>query len=54
MTIDDKITLLRDELNRLLLSNASYDEVYNLSVVLDNLIIRYYEEHKKNNNNIKN
>ncbi|WP_252187552.1 aspartyl-phosphate phosphatase Spo0E family protein [Anaeromonas gelatinilytica] len=53
MTIDDKITFLRDELNKLLLSNANYDEIYKLSVALDKLITKYYVEHKKNNSTIK-
>lgn len=54
MTIDDKIVYLRDELNRLILSNASYDEIYRLSVALDNLIIKYYAQYKNEHNNIKN
>ncbi|MBS4540095.1 Spo0E family sporulation regulatory protein-aspartic acid phosphatase [Clostridium sp. D2Q-11] len=47
--MDDKIDYLRDELNRLILNNANYDEIYRLSVALDDLIIKYYANYKKNN-----
>ena len=40
--LNDEICKLRDELNKKIEENASYDEIYKLSVELDQLIAKFY------------
>ena len=40
--LNDEICKLRDKLNKKIEENASYDEIYKLSVELDELIAKYY------------
>ncbi|WP_165442920.1 Spo0E family sporulation regulatory protein-aspartic acid phosphatase [Senegalia massiliensis] len=51
MKINEKINIFRDELNYLISINASYDEIYKLSIYIDSLILKYYREIKKNKSN---
>ena len=48
--INDEIRKKREELNKSIEENKSYDEIYKISVELDELIAEYYkmEEAKKN------
>lgn len=46
MTINEKIKFYRDELNYLISNEANYDEIYKLSVYIDNLIIKFYNQDK--------
>ena len=46
MTINEKIKFYRDELNHLILNEADYDEIYKLSVYIDNLILKFYNQDK--------
>jgi hypothetical protein len=51
-----QIEELREKLYKLLDSNVDFDEVYKVSVKLDELIVRYYNEvylNPKLNNNYK-
>ena len=41
--LNDEICKLRDKLNKSIEENASYDEIYKLSVELDELIAEYYK-----------
>ncbi len=43
MIIED-INELREKLDRLIVSNAPYEEIYNLSVRIDKLLIAYYKK----------
>lgn len=51
--LNDEICRKRDELNKSIEKNRDYSEIYKLSVELDELISRYYEEEqeKKRNKN---
>jgi len=40
--LNDKIRKKREELNRSIEENKSYDEIYKISVELDELIAKYY------------
>ena len=40
--LNDEICKLRDKLNKSIEENASYDEIYKISVELDELIVRFY------------
>lgn len=40
--LNDEICNLRDKLNNSIEQNKSYDEIYNLSVELDELIAQFY------------
>ena len=40
--LNDEICNLRDKLNKSIEENASYDEIYKLSVELDQLIAKFY------------
>ena len=40
--LNDEICKLRDKLNKKIEENASYDEIYKISVELDELIAKYY------------
>lgn len=46
--LNDEICKLRDKLNRSIEQGDDYDITYQLSVELDELIAKYYEELKKN------
>ena len=54
--LNDEICKLRDKLNESIITGQDYEEIYKLSVELDELIAKYYtkkalqkirEEHKK-------
>ena len=45
--LNDEICKLRDKLNRSIEQGEDYSITYNLSIQLDDLIAKYYEELKK-------
>lgn len=45
--LNDEICKKRDELNKCIESGKSYDEIYKLSIELDELIDKYYKTPKK-------
>ncbi len=45
--LNDEIRKKREELNKSIEENKSYDEIYKISVELDDLIAEYYREQKK-------
>ena len=45
--LNEEICKLRDKLNESIENNADYEEIYKLSVELDELIARYYKNEKK-------
>lgn len=49
MILNDEICKLRDELNMSIIEGKDYDIIYSLSVKLDKLIAKYYEEEKIKN-----
>lgn len=49
--LNDEICKKRDELNKSIEENKDYSEIYKLSVELDELISRYYEEEQKKRKN---
>ena len=55
--IEEKIQIKRKQLNESIEKNGKYEEVYRLSVELDDLITEFYKESKekkKNKNILKN
>ncbi len=54
--INDEICKLRDELNKSIVEGEDYKIVYKISIELDELIAKYYQEasreHKKRQKNI--
>ena len=42
--LNDEICNLRDKLNKSIEENASYDEIYRISVELDELIAEFYKK----------
>lgn len=42
--LNDKIRKKREELNRSIEENKNYDEIYQISIELDELIAAYYRE----------
>ena len=44
--LNEEICKLRDKLNESIENNADYEEIYKLSVELDELIARYYKKEK--------
>ncbi len=44
--LNDEIRKKREELNKSIEENRNYDYIYKISVELDELIARYYREHK--------
>lgn len=48
MKICEQIIDLRDKLNKSIVEDANYDDIYSLSVELDNLIIQYYRTSYEN------
>lgn len=49
--LNDEICKLRDKLNKSIEQGEDYNVTYKLSVELDELISKYYEEIKNNKNN---
>ncbi len=49
--LDDKILKARDKLNESIITGKDYDEIYRLSVELDELIAKYYNVNIEKNNN---
>lgn len=45
--INDEICELRDKLNKSIEDGESYDKIYELSVQLDKLIAKFYNEKNK-------
>ena len=45
--INDEICKLRDELNKKIEEGADYEEIYKISVSLDELIAKYYGKTKE-------
>lgn len=45
--LNDEIRKKREELNRSIEENKSYDEIYRISVELDELIAEYYRKKNK-------
>jgi len=45
--LDDKILKARDKLNESIITGKDYDEIYKLSVELDELIAKYYNGSNK-------
>lgn len=43
----NEINVLREELNKSIVKNDSYDTIYKLSIKLDKLIAQYYKEKVK-------
>lgn len=43
MIVED-INKLRDELDKLILSNAPYEKIYNASIKIDRLLVDYYKQ----------
>lgn len=41
--LNDEIRKKREELNKSIEENKSYDEIYKISVELDELIVEYYK-----------
>ena len=46
--IDDEICKTRNELNKSIEDGVAYSKIYEISVKLDKLIAKYYEENAKN------
>lgn len=46
--INKQILKLRDELNNSIINGADYEEVYKLSIELDELITQYYSNEIEN------
>ena len=44
--LNEEICKLRDKLNESIENNADYEEIYKLSVELDELITKYYKKEK--------
>ncbi len=49
--LDDKIRQARERLNESIITGKSYEEIYNLSVELDELIAKYYMKNDCNDVN---
>lgn len=47
--IEEKIRELREELNEKVLQKKDFDEIYETSLELDNLIIEYYRKNEGDN-----
>ena len=45
--LNDEICKLREKLNRSIEENANYDEIYKISVELDELIAKHYQRLNK-------
>lgn len=42
--VADKINKLREKLDEQITNNVTYEEIYNTSMQIDDLIIEYYKE----------
>ena len=51
--INEEICKLRDELNKQIEQNADYEIIYNLSIALDELIVKYYKDEGTNKDSKK-
>ena len=49
--LDEKIRKARERLNESIITGKDYNEIYNLSVELDELIAKYYLNKKVDNGN---
>lgn len=49
--LDEKIRVARDKLNESIITGKNYEEIYNLSVELDELIAQYYIGNNQNHKN---
>ena len=49
--LDEKIRKARERLNESIITGKDYNEIYNLSVELDELIAKYYLNRKVDNGN---
>ncbi len=49
MEISDEIVIMRDKLNRFIIEDKSYEQIYKLSLELDDLITSFYEEQAQDN-----
>lgn len=47
--LNDEIRKKREELNKSIEENKPYDQIYKISVELDELISEYYRENENNN-----
>jgi hypothetical protein len=47
--LEEKIRIARDKLNESIITGKDYEEIYNLSVELDELIAQYYIGRHENN-----
>lgn len=47
--LEDGIKNLREKLNKSIQDNEKYEKIYELSIELDELIVKYYKEKLKNN-----
>ena len=47
--LDDEIRKKREELNKSIEENKSYDDIYKISVELDELIAKYYKAKEEEN-----
>ena len=45
--IEEEIRKIRDKLNKSIKDDENYEIIYNLSIELDKLIIKYYKKQKK-------
>ena len=50
--LEDKINKKREELNESIEKNDRYEDVYRLSIELDDLITEFYKKSKEKNKNI--
>lgn len=41
-----EINILREKLEKQLISNASYDDIYDTSIKIDKLLVEYYAKEK--------
>ena len=48
--LNDEICKVRDKLNKSIEEGKEYDEIYKISVELDELIAKYYSKEKCTNN----
>ncbi len=46
--LEDEILIARDKLNESIITGKDYNEVYRLSVELDELIAKYYLKNEEN------
>lgn len=49
--LNDKICKLRERLNESIITGKNYKEIYNISIELDELIAKYYDDDEKDEKN---